>query len=383
MKVLGPTSGGNGGAVASRSRRRVRVWLVLGSVLALVPATVLIVPALFRGLTLQPASRLAVGQRHSCVVTATGDVRCWGSNDHGQLGDATTLTRSAPVLVTGLSEVTSVASGAGDHTCALTRGRTVLCWGRNDRGQLGNGTTASSSVPVPVTGLRDVTGIAVGRLHSCAVLADGGVRCWGANDLGELGDGSTTGSTTPVAVVGLPIAMTAVSAYAGSTCAVTERGRIRCWGDNSDGQLGTGTTDPALVASPATSVASRVTRIAAGDTHACAVALGGGVICWGAGSGGTTSVPVPGLGSGVALVASGYARSCAVRSGAVLCWDASRSSSPTELWSSGAVAVAVGAFHGCALLDSGGVRCWGANQDGQLGDGTTRDSATPVTVAGL
>jgi alpha-tubulin suppressor-like RCC1 family protein len=377
---------------------------VLGTALVVCLVTVLVLvvafPAWFRDLTRQVPSQLAAGQQHTCVLNPQGEVRCWGANDQGQLGDATTVTRSGAVQVRGLAGVTSLAAGGGDHTCALTRDRTVVCWGRNDHGQLGNGTTASSSIPVPVTGLSGAVGLAVGRSHSCAVLADGEVRCWGGNGLGQLGDGSMTDSTTPVEVVGFPITMTAVTSSADSTCAITERGRVRCWGDNSDGQLATGTTSSSLVAVPATGLDARVTRVAMGDVHGCAVGLTGGVLCWGSGNEGrlgdgstsgsrATAVPVPSLASGVAGIAAGYGGTCAVRGSAALCWGAvsgvsgTAGGTPVEVLPSGVRSVAVGGFHACALLESGGVRCWGANQAGQLGDGTTTASPRPVQVAGL
>lgn len=385
-------------------RARVRTkwlpWLVLGLGLALVLTLVLAVPAWLQAATHQEATRLTAGRSHNCVLGPSGGVSCWGANDHGQLGDATTVARSKPVMVAGLAGTTSVVAG-GDHTCAVTNLRTVVCWGRNDHGQLGDGTTTSSSVPVQVTGLASVAGLALGRSHSCALLADGSARCWGGNGVGQLGDGSTTDSATPVDVMDLPIAMAAVASQADFTCAVTVRGRLRCWGDNSDGQLGTRGTAPTLLAVPAVGVDPRVSRVAAGDTHACAVDLRGAVLCWGAngagqlGNGSTASslaaVGVPGLESRVASLSAADGRTCAVREGAVLCWgralgdpgDGATNPLPVELVPSGALAVALGATHACALTDAGGVKCWGGNQAGQLGDGTAVDSATPVDVVGL
>lgn len=376
-----------------RRRRRLLVWVgvVLAAVLVL---TALAAPVVLQTITRQAPARLALGDRHGCVVTASGTVKCWGANDQGQLGDATTVQRAAAVEVQGLSGVESLAAG-GDHTCALAVG-SVLCWGRNDRGQLGDSTTASSSVPVRIASLAGVVGIAAGRNHTCAVIGDGHVWCWGADGLGELGDGGTTDSATPVEVVGLPIAANAVSASASSTCAVTVRGRVQCWGDNSDAQLALPASDPVPTAHPALGLAPRVSRVSAGDTHSCALTLTGGVLCWGAGEAGqlgdgsgesrSDAAGVSGLGLGVADVVAGSGRSCAVRSAAAWCWGAegvgAGSTTPIETVPSGVRAIALGGQHACALVDSG-VTCWGSNDSGQLGNGTTTDSSTPVAVAGL
>lgn len=390
------TSGGN------RRRRRWVPWAAgaAGVVVVVALGLALAVPPWLGAATRQAASTLTVGRAHSCLVRPSGEVACWGANDDGQLGDATTVARTSPTAVLGLMGVASVVAGGGDHTCALIRPGSVVCWGRNDHGQLGDGTTGSSSVPVPVAGLTGVVGLALGRHHSCAVLEAGGVRCWGGNGLGELGDGSTTDSATPVDVVDLPIAIAAVSSQANSTCAVTVRGRLRCWGDNSDGQLANRDAAPTSVAVAAVGVTSRVARVAIGDTHGCALRLLGGVVCWGANDAGqlgrrsaqpvagVAEVPLPG--SGVTALSSSEARTCAVRTGGVLCWgrtagegDAAADPRPVEVLASGAAAVAVGPTHSCALTDDGRVLCWGANTQGQLGDGTTTDSARPVEVAGL
>ena len=230
------------GAVPLRGRWRPWIVAAVALVVCLGLAGVWIVPAWLESVTGQVPRHLVAGRQHTCMVTASRGVVCWGDNSRGQLGDATTLTRSGPIAVTGLADVTSLASGTGDHTCALVNG-SVWCWGLNDRGQLGDGTTTSSSIPVNVTGVTTAVGLAAGARHSCAVLTDGHVRCWGANGVGELGDGSSNDSTTPVEVVGLPTAMSAVTSSAGSTCAVTRRGRVQCWGSNQSGQLGDGTTN--------------------------------------------------------------------------------------------------------------------------------------------
>ena len=130
------------------------------------------------------------GGSHVCALVHNGGARCWGVNDNGQLGDGTTTNRSTPVAVSGLPLNLAQIAAADDHTCALLADETVKCWGLNSKGQLGDGTTSDSSTPVAVSGLTDVVQIALGDAYTCALLDSGDVECWGWNTFGQLGDGS-------------------------------------------------------------------------------------------------------------------------------------------------------------------------------------------------
>ncbi|MBC8068611.1 MAG: RCC1 repeat-containing protein, partial [Deltaproteobacteria bacterium] len=157
------------------------------------------------GLPSASASAIAVGRLHACALTDAGGVRCWGYSNYGQLGNDAALDDVAfaiPVAVTGLGAGVTAIASFFDHTCALT-GTSTLCWGANDYGQLGDGTTAHSAVPIAVAGGDGFTAIATGTAHSCAITSAGAARCWGHNDYGQLGDGSTDDASTPVDVVGL------------------------------------------------------------------------------------------------------------------------------------------------------------------------------------
>jgi alpha-tubulin suppressor-like RCC1 family protein len=185
---------------------------------------------------------LAAGSSHTCALTEAGGLHCWGDNAHGQLGDGTSEDRSTPVRVSGLERGVIALTAGGWHTCALTEDGGVHCWGWNGRGQLGDGTTEDRSTPVTVSGLQSgVTAITAGGSYTCALTDAGAVRCWGNNEDGQLGDGTTENRTTPVRVSGLDSDIIALAAGESHTCALAEDGGVHCWGWNWDGQLGDGT----------------------------------------------------------------------------------------------------------------------------------------------
>ena len=356
---------------------------------------------------------IAAGDVDACAVTSAGGVKCWGNNGWGQLGDGTLNLHSTPVDVTGLaSGATSIAVN-GLFACALVSGASsgdpkqlgVKCWGFNVSGQLGNGTTTASSTPVDVTGLASgVTAISAGYDHACALVSAGGVKCWGSNQFGQLGNGATKNSSTAVAVAGLASGVTAISAGYDHACAVVSGGGVKCWGNNALGQLGDGTTTASSKPVDVTGLTSGVTAIAAGNGYSCALAAGSVVKCWGdntsgqLGNGATTAsskpVDVTGLASGVTAIAAGNGFTCALAAGgAAKCWGNNASgqlgdgtttnrSAPVDVsgLASGVTAISAGSDHTCALVTSGGVKCWGGDSSGQLGLGTGVESLTPVAV---
>jgi alpha-tubulin suppressor-like RCC1 family protein len=345
---------------------------------------------------------IAAGEWHTCALTGSGGVKCWGHNYSGQLGDGSTIDSSLPVDVSGLaSGVVAVAAG-GLHACALTSEGGVKCWGLNERGQLGNGTTTDSSVPVDVSGLAGgVVAVDAGVAHTCALTSEGGVKCWGWNAAGELGNGSTIDSSLPVDVSGLAGGVSAIAAGAYHTCALTNGGGVKCWGAAPG--LGNGTTTSSSVPVDVPGLSRGVTAIAA-SLHTCALTSGGGVKCWGPNAHGKLGdgtrinsyvpVEVSGLAGGVSAIAVGGQHTCAVAGGGgVKCWgyngygqigDVSTTASLTPVGvsgvASGVTAIAAGGLHTCALTGLGEVRCWGRNTYGQLGNGTRTNSRVPVEV---
>jgi alpha-tubulin suppressor-like RCC1 family protein len=351
-------------------------------------------------------SAISAGDRHTCGLTTVGGVKCWGGNDSGQLGDGTTTARLLPVDVSGLtSGVVAIATGAF-HSCALTAAGGVRCWGSNENGQVGDGTTTNRLVPVDVSGLTSgVAAISAGGGQTCALTATGGMKCWGWNENGQVGDGTTTNRLVPVDVSGLTSGVAAISAGGAETCALTVTGGVKCWGWNWRGGLGDGTTVDSAVPVDVSGLSSGVVAISAGSYHACALTDQGGVKCWGIGATGSLGngneldSPVPvdvvGLSTGVAQVSARYGHTCALTvEGGVKCWgwggygelgngSTTSSSIPVDVvgLTTGVVALSVAHMqHSCAITADGIAMCWGANQWGQLGNGTTRSSSVPVQV---
>jgi hypothetical protein len=238
--------------------------------------------------------RVTAGDLHTCQIKEDGTVRCWGSNHNGQLGDGTNITRTTPIPVVGLTNAVAIAAGSY-HTCALLVDGSARCWGYNANGQLGDGSITTRFSPVFVGGLfANTVAITAGAYHSCALLVDGSGRCWGRGDKGQLGDGTTTAiQSLPDTVSGLAnaVALSAggdVSGDFGHSCALVANGGARCWGANESGQLGDGTTTsrltPTVVSFQQNSLVTTLgltTQIVTGSNHSCALQASGAVHCWG------------------------------------------------------------------------------------------------------
>ncbi len=335
---------------------------------------------------------------HSCAVLTDGDIKCWGHNVDGQLGLGDTENRGndvnemgplLPRIDLGGPSVISVGTGSG-HSCALLENNTVKCWGRNMAGELGQGNTAKigdepgemgsnlDNVSVGNIGALAID-LAVGNNHNCVIRGDNTLACWGLNAHGQLGVGDTetigdnsTEMGAFLRTVDLGSNRTAVQVVAGGshTCAILDSGFVKCWGDNSFGQLGQGDVENRgdnadelgdnLPIIPLGSVNLQVDQLAAGTDHTCALLENGGVKCWGSNNRGQLGLgdlrnrgdQVNEMGFNLPFVDLGSGRS--------------------------AVRIAAGSTHSCALLDSGEIKCWGDNLYGQLGqeDVSIRGDAT-------
>ncbi|MBN2084617.1 MAG: hypothetical protein JW748_05280 [Anaerolineales bacterium] len=336
------------------------------------------------------ASIIAAGGNQTCILDS-GGVKCWGKNDAGQLGDGTTEDRKTPVAVTAVPDrVTAIAMGY-NHSCAVTESAEVICWG----GQPSDQSRIKSD--------SGFTAVSVGSMHSCALTAQGGLKCWGANSFGGLGDGTTEEHLSPVDVLGLSGGVTSVAAGGNFSCAVEKSG-VKCWGSNHSGQLGNGGYESSATPVALPGLESGVVAIAAGVFHACALKTNGEVWCWGEnfagelGDGTNKNNPIPvrvlNLEDEIQSIAVGGSHSCALtKAGGVKCWGGNSGgqlgdgtttdrNSPAQVsgLASGVSAIAAGGGHTCAVLGDGTVKCWGSNGNGQLGNGSNTDSSVPVDV---
>lgn len=348
--------------------------------------------------------QVSAGREHSCALLDTGAVVCWGRNFLGQLGDGSQTNRLTPVAVSGLSSGVVEVAVNGQHSCARMGDGTLRCWGANGYGQLGNGNLDNQYQPVAVTGLSAVVSVELGALHSCALRQNGQIYCWGVynrscNNFGCAFDANVF----PALVSGLGGAAQALTVGFYHNCALVNAA-VKCWGDNYSGQLGNpDQPEP----NPFTvfefqGLESDVEQISAGHHHSCALKGDGSAWCWGRNSHGV-------LGDGssdyryppVAVqhspafeqVLAGGDVSCALSdTGGVYCWgandvgqlgDGSRQdrTSPVTVSALGpdVLQLEAGADHSCALTQAGAVRCWGSNRFGQLGIGR-RDNRLPAAV---
>ncbi|HEX3760002.1 MAG TPA: hypothetical protein VHW23_14905 [Kofleriaceae bacterium] len=311
---------------------------------------------------------VAAGGAHSCLVAQDGTVWCWGANQAGQLGNGSFATAAAPIQVIDaaggpFTDAADIDAGL-DFTCARRLDGTAWCWGSGRR--VGGGELPDQPTPRAVMTaagpLDAVVQVSAGATHACAVRSDGTVWCWGANDTAQLGDADVTGR-----LVAAPVRRADGSAFdgaglvaagAGFTCAA-RADNTWCWGTNMFGQLGQ-PGGPAMSAAPVVALPAAVTALAAGGGHACAAEPDGSAWCWGRTEDGQIGEPgLPGV--GVAPV-------------------------PVQLAGgdplAGTQSLAAGEAHSCASTTSGGVRCWGAGDSGQLGNASTgAETAVEVDTA--
>ena len=349
---------------------------------------------------------IASGDDFTCALSyGTPTLLCWGYNFYGQLGSGQygfggNKYASAPPTAVLLASTGNVLSGvtsfgaSGNHACAVQAGGKVYCWGSNNVGEAGTGETGNTyNKAMSTLGVTTATSITAGTSQTCALLGNGTATCWGLNDKGQLGGGTTTVQTGLVAVQGL-IGLTGVSSGQKHACAVGSTGAVWCWGANSFGQLGNGNAvnSPTLASTPSLVPGmTEAVSVYAADEHSCALRLDGTVSCWGSGAngktgtgfGGNSSIPAQMLiVSGVTHMAVGDKSTCVVAKGKALCMGLKGfgqigvdpaldvlTDKPAVITGLDAVKqVSVGQNHACALRIDGSVWCWGKDDHGQLGD---------------
>ena len=299
-------------------------------------------------------ARLATGSGHShnCALKTDNTLWCWGYNSLGQVGDGSTTDRWVPVQVTEATDWGSIAMGAG-FTCAIKTNGTRWCWGYNG-GNYGNGTQQDSYVPIQIGDDSDWAALAGGNFHACGIKTNGSLWCWGNNEVGALGDGTRTHRSTP-SRVGTDNDWSRISVSANHSCAIKTNGTLWCWGHDVGGNIGNGElfstyTRPQQEYGKATDWDS----VTVGYSHSCARKLDNTVWCWGQNAFGAVG---DGTGSPRTLI-------------------------PTQVGSDNDwTNPEAGIQQNCAIKTNHSLWCWGQNQDGVIGDGTTQDKLAPTLIA--
>ena len=343
---------------------------------------------------------VSAGGEHTCGIKSDQKLYCWGKNLAGNLGigdSSPTRVETAPIAVDSMTNYAQV-SASSSHTCAITTGQQIKCWGSNSSGQLGDGTTTSRNSPVLIDSSTTYTQISTGFNHTCGITTSRFLKCWGGNSNSQLGDGTTMQRDLPF-LVDDSGSYTQVSAGTNYTCGITtaSTGNLKCWGTQTNGALGNGITTGS-VSTPVTVLSSfQFTQVATGSSHACAIQSSPQkLFCWGLatagrlGNGvisGVQSTPVEiNNGATYIQVAAGGAHTCAIRAttSSLECWGqnvdkqvkavvASEVPTPTPVDLSNVFSqISLGTSHTCGLDPSlsGSLFCWGRNTSGQLGNGS-------------
>lgn len=303
---------------------------------------------------------IRAGEDHTCILKSNGKAFCWGDNSVGQLGNGTTKSSMVPVAVSGGHQFKSISVG-WDHTCGVSVDNDAYCWGRGRYGRLGNGSSENSLIPTTVSGGLSFESVNAGLAHTCGITTAGDAFCWGRGEDGILGTNSIESSPVPVPVSG-GLIFGSINAGSATTCGITTDGDAYCWGASDFGNLlGLGEDSdrklaPSLVAGEFN---FKPDSISVGLDHICAVSTADKAVCWGRGRYGKL-----GIGSGGGL---GVLENLRV---------------PREVKGNITFTlVTTGIFQTCGIATDGKAYCWGRNGSGQLGDGTTTMRVEPAAVS--
>lgn len=335
---------------------------------------------------------IAGGYHHHCAVMKNGDVYCWGRNEKGELGDGTLASKSVPTKVKGLPGPAVQVDGGGSvvqngylaRVCAVLANGDLWCWGDG------------SGVASKVTGLPKIQKVSLGNAHSCALDQGGALYCWGANSNGQVGNGSTGYVMLPFHVLS-SVVVVDVSAGSQHTCAVTNSGAVHCWGNNSSGELGVGSTQDQYSPAIVNNIAG-ASNVRCGDSHTCALA-NGAIYCWGAnlvgqlGTGNVAASDVPKLidGADTTDIDVSYNFSAAIKGGSVMTWGYNGNGQigngttmiaykPQSIGLTNMWQLGLASISACALSSKGAAYCWGGNAYGQLGNNGNQQVLSPALV---
>ena len=325
---------------------------------------------------------VSAGGEHTCALLNNGLIKCWGLNNYGQLGlgdqknrgdQESEMGEALPEVILGSGYASKAISAGRNHSCAISAGGTLFCWGKNDKGQLGLGDNQDRNEPVAVDVGEELTvkNVSAGGEHTCALLSDNSMKCWGEGGAGQLLTGTTDDHNTPPSAMELDDTLAAKEISMGTdhACALLNHGLIKCWGKNDVGQLGQGDTDSVGKDSgdpddetdeiPTVNLGTNVIAygIAVGTEHSCAIINNGMVKCWGKNNTGQL-----GMGNSVHNVDPHVGDDSGEMGDALATITFGGSNRR-------AVQIGAGEDFTCVLVSDGKVRCWGKNDVGQLGRG--------------
>lgn len=296
--------------------------------------------------------KLSAGTTHTCAINPSSKLKCWGRNQFGQLGDGTTTDQSVSTLIDSVNTYTEISAGDG-HTCGITTSGVLKCWGRNNSSQLGDGTTVDQLSPIVIDIGINYSKISVSGSLSCGITTSGVLKCWGLNAYGGLGDGTVINKTFPT-VINPGTNYSVIATGALHTCGITTAGVLKCWGLNADGQLGDGTTAnktlPIVI--DASSTYSKIAVSSFVLYHSCGITTLGVLKCWGNNNYGQIGDGTAGVARAVPVIISSGTNFSDISAGYV---------------------------HSCAVVSGTGIlKCWGYNFFSQLGDYTSTTRTVPV-----
>ena len=363
-------------------------------------------------LTEESFPQISLAGLNTCAILGDGTLKCWGNGASGRLGIGSSVSHNTPQIVNFGSGLTAVSVSVNqEHTCAILDGGSLNCWGTGSGGKLGHGTGDYMVSPATVNlgSGRTAVSVSPGQDHTCAILDNGAVSCWGIGSSGQLGNGATSSTAIPMLTSSLGVNRTAVAISSGytHTCAILDNGLVSCWGNGNYGQIGNGAISGKTTPTLTSSLGANRTAVAisSGQDHTCAILDNGSVSCWGSnsygslGNGGNSNQNTPqtvnlGLGRTAVIVSAGFSSTCAVLDDASLtCWGYNgvgqlgigttthHNTPQTVDFGLGrtVVSVNVGGAHSCAVLNDGSLTCWGSNSNGQFGDGTFQNRLEPTT----